>query len=64
MQMVFSWIIHIEKQEPQPNNPYLDVTDGCIRMAWIADSGDGHPDYMERIDLIGLGITYICSSIP
>jgi hypothetical protein len=42
----------------QAKNPYLDVADGRIRLAWIADTGDGHPDYMERIDLIGLGISY------
>jgi len=28
------------------------------RLAWIADSADGRVEYMERIDLIGLGISY------
>jgi len=39
-------------------NPYLDVLDGRIRLAWIAGSGAGRVEYMERIDLIGLGISY------
>jgi len=32
------------------------VADGRIRLSWIAD--DCHVDYMERVDLIGLGISY------
>jgi hypothetical protein len=39
-------------------NPYLEVLEGRVRLAWAVGSNDGHVEYMERIDLIGLGITY------
>ena len=39
-------------------NSYLDVVEGRIRLAWAVGSNYGQVEYMERIDLIGLGITY------
>jgi hypothetical protein len=39
-------------------NPYLEVLEGRVRLAWIVDFVDGQVEYMERIDLIGLGIFY------
>ena len=35
--------------------PYLEVLDGRIRLAWPENGTIG---FMERADLIGLGITY------
>ena len=38
-------------------NPYLDVVEGRARLAWT--TGDEcHVDYMDRVDAIGLGISY------
>jgi hypothetical protein len=39
-------------------NPYLDVLNGRVRLAWEIGSGDCHIECMERADLIGLGISY------
>lgn len=39
-------------------NPYLDVAEGRIRLAWNVDTSDARVKYMERIDLIGLGVYY------
>jgi len=38
--------------------PFLDVMNGRVRLAWTISSADGHVDFMERIDAIGLGISY------
>jgi hypothetical protein len=34
---------------------YVEVIDGRVRLAWITDDG---ADFMDRADVIGLGITY------
>jgi hypothetical protein len=39
-------------------NPFLDVVDGRVRLAWIVGSEEGSIDFMERADAIGLGISY------
>jgi hypothetical protein len=39
-------------------NCFLDVVDGRIRLAWTVSSGNGRVEFMERADVIGLGITY------
>jgi hypothetical protein len=39
-------------------NPYLDVEDGRVRLAWVVSSGDGSMEFMERAELIGLDISY------
>lgn len=36
-------------------NPYLDVVDGRVRLAWTSES---RVEYMERAEAIGLGISY------
>jgi hypothetical protein len=36
-------------------NLFLDVVDGRVRLAWV---NDGTTGFMERADLIGLGISY------
>ena len=46
------------KSLAQASQPYLDVADGRIRLAWTVGSGDGRIEYMERADVIGLGISY------
>lgn len=38
-------------------NLHLEVVDKRIRLAWTR-SPDGQIDFMERIDIIGLGISY------
>lgn len=54
----FSRAIPPEMQKPrQTKNLYLDVVDGRVRMAWT--TGDKRrAEYMERADVIGLGISY------
>jgi hypothetical protein len=37
---------------------YLNVVDGRIRLAWNVSPDDGSIDYMERVDALGLDITY------
>jgi hypothetical protein len=37
---------------------YLDVRDGRVRLAWKGSSDDGSIEFMERMDTIGLGISY------
>ena len=39
-------------------NPHLDVAHRRIRLAWTVGSTDSCVEYMERADLIGLGISY------
>lgn len=39
-------------------NAYFNVADERIRLGWTVGSGDGSVEYIERIDLIGLGINY------
>jgi hypothetical protein len=39
-------------------NPYFDVQSGRVRLAWEIGSSDTHIEYMEREDVIGLGISY------
>jgi hypothetical protein len=39
-------------------NPYLEVRNGKVRLAWEIASSDGHIECMERADVIGLGISY------
>jgi hypothetical protein len=39
------------------NNPYLDVHNGKVRLAWKTVSDD-RIECMERADVIGLGISY------
>jgi hypothetical protein len=39
-------------------NPYLEVQNGKIRLAWETASNDGHIECMERADVIGLGLPY------
>ncbi len=38
-------------------NPYLQVLDGRVKLAWTVSSA-GDQDFMERSDIIGLGIWY------
>lgn len=38
-------------------NPYLEVLDGRVKLAWKVSSA-GDQDFMERSDTIGLGIWY------
>lgn len=38
-------------------DPYLEVLDGRVRLAWTVSSA-GDQDFMERSDVIGLGIWY------
>ena len=42
----------------QGKNPHLDVAHRRIRLAWTVGSTDSCVEYMERADLIGLGISY------
>ena len=42
----------------QGKNPHLDVAHRRIRLAWAVGSTDSCVEYMERADLIGLGISY------
>jgi hypothetical protein len=39
-------------------NPHLDVAHRRIRLAWTVGSTDSYLEFMERTDLIGLGISY------
>jgi hypothetical protein len=39
-------------------NPYLEVQNGKVRLAWEIGTGDGNIECMERADVIGLGIAY------
>lgn len=38
-------------------NPYLDVADGRVRLEWTTGD-ESRVDYMERAEVIGLGISY------
>jgi hypothetical protein len=46
------------KSLARAKNPFLDVVDGRVRLAWIVGSEDGSIDFMDRADAIGLGISY------
>jgi hypothetical protein len=43
------------KSLAKAKNPYLDVLDGRVVLAWM---DDGAADSMERADVIGLGISF------
>lgn len=45
------------KSLSKANDLHLEVLDERIRLAWTR-SYDGRIDFMERIDTIGLGISY------
>ena len=38
-------------------NPYLEVVDGRVRLTWTVGD-ECSVDYMDRVDVIGLGISY------
>ena len=40
---------------PKQKNPYLNVLDGRVVLAWM---DDGAANFMERADVIGLGLSY------
>ena len=42
------------KSLAKAKNPFLDVVDGHVRLSW----NDGSSYFMERADVIGLGISY------
>ena len=42
------------KSLARSKNPFLVVIDGHVRLSW----NDGSSDFMERADVIGLGISY------
>lgn len=44
-------------------NPYLDVVDGHVRLAWTTDD-EGRLDLMERAARLGLVSRMICSLMP
>jgi len=43
------------KSLAKAKNPYLEVVKGRVRLAW---SNSENLDFMERSDVIGLGISY------
>jgi hypothetical protein len=43
------------KSLAKAKNPYLDVLDGRVVLAWM---DDGAANFMERADVIGLGLSY------
>ena len=43
------------KSLAKTKNPYLDVLDGRVVLAWM---DDGAANFMERADVIGLGLSY------
>jgi hypothetical protein len=42
------------KSLAKAKNPFLDVVDGHVRLSW----NDGSSGFMERADVIGLGLSY------
>jgi len=46
------------KSLARAKNTYLDVVGGRVRLAWAASPSDGCTDFMDRAEVIGLGISY------
>ena len=46
------------KSLAKAKNTYLIVVGGRVRLAWAASFSDGCTDFMDRAEVIGLGISY------